>query len=368
MIKVALVHDYLNEFGGAERVLLALSEIWPEAPIYTAFCRKDSESYRRFKGKKIITSWAQKIPWFKEKLYSPLRFLAPKIWGSFEKQLADHDIVISSSSWYITKGFNDICYCHTPPRWLYGYKTSQDWQRFWLVRVYATIVGYFMRHYDFQQAQKVKYFIANSKETKRRIEKFYRRESVVIYPPIDLPHFAKGYAGAKRDYYLIVSRLVGSKGIELGVEAAKKLGFKLKIVGEGPLKIEPEKNIQVLGQVNDQELGRLYSGAKAFLALAKDEDFGITPLEAMACGTPVIAFNGGGYKETVVDPTSRKASRGAGATGLFFDDYSVKSLMQAIKKFEKMKFKQEDCFEQAKKFNKERFKQEIREFVESKLK
>ncbi|MCG2691193.1 hypothetical protein L6272_00005, partial [Microgenomates group bacterium] len=149
-MKVALIHDYLNEFGGAERVLLALAEIWPEAPIYTAFYRKGSAAYERFKDKKIITSWAQKIPFFSSKLYSPLRFLAPLIWGSFARRLADYDVVISSSSWYATKGLhpNEFCYCHTPPRWLYGYQTASDWQKYWSVRVYGLIVGHLMRHYD----------------------------------------------------------------------------------------------------------------------------------------------------------------------------------------------------------------------------
>lgn len=351
-MKVALVHDYLNEFGGAERVLSALAEIWPEAPIYTAFCKAESEAHKRFKDKTIITSWVQKVPFFSTKLYSPLRFLAPWIWNSFD--LSEYDAVISSSSWYITKGFNEICYCHTPPRWLYGYKTASDWQKYRPVKVYSAIVGYFMRHYDYTQAQKVKYFIANSEEVRRRIRKFYRRDAAVVYPPVDLPHFAKVTRGEeKQNYFLIVSRLVGGKGIELGIEAAKKLGFKLKIVGVGPLKIEPQKNIEILGQVSDEELVKLYTGAKAFLALAQDEDFGITPVEAMSCGCPVIAFNGGGYKETVIE----------GKTGLFFNEYSVKSLIRSAQRFVKMRFRREDCMKQAEKFSKARFKQEIREFV-----
>jgi len=351
-MRIALVHDYLNEFGGAERVLLALSEIWPEAPIYTAFYRKGSAAYERFKDKKIITSWVKQIPFFSSKLYSPLRFLAPKIWSSFVRRLADYDLVISSSSWYITKGLhpNEFCYCHTPPRWLYGYQTASNWQKYWPVRVYGLIIGHLLRHYDYAQAQKVKYFIANSEEVRQRIRKFYRRESTVIYPPVDLP---KPIKTKKLNYYLIVSRLVGGKGIELGIEAAKKLNLKLKIVGAGPLKIESQKNIELIGQVSDEELVKLYSGAKAFLALSKDEDFGITPVEAMSCGCPVIAFRGGGYKETVVQ----------GKTGLFFNEYSVKSLTRSLQRFEKMRFKQEDCLNQAEKFSKARFKQEIREFV-----
>jgi len=343
-MRVALVHDYLKEFGGAERVLLALAEIWPQATIYTAFYQLGSPAWQRFKHRKIIASWAQKIPFFSSWLYSPLRFLAPKIWDSFD--FSKYDLVISSSSWYITKGFNEICYCHTPPRWLYGYQTSMNWQKYWPVKVYGMIIGHFMRLYDFRQAQKVKYFIANSEEVKRRIWKFYRRESTVIYPPVDLPASAKASArqAKKLNYYLIVSRPVGGKGIELGLAAAKKYGFKLRVVGGGT--------------VSDEELVKLYSQAKAFLALSKDEDFGITPVEAMACGTPVIAYNGGGYKETVVD----------GKTGVLFNDYSVNGLWQAIKKFEAMKFKPSDCIAQAKKFSKARFKKEIKEFVASRVK
>lgn len=340
-MKIALVHDYLNEFGGAERVLLALAEIYPGAPIYTAFCRKNSPAWQRFKGKKIITSWAQVVPFFSRRLYSPLRFLAPKIWGSFN--FSQYDLVISSSSWYITKGFNEICYCHTPPRWLYGYQTASNWQKYWPVKVYGQIVGHCLRLYDFRQAQKVKHFIANSEEVKKRIWKFYRREATVIYPPVELPAAAKAMAGEeKQNYYLIVSRPVGGKGIELGIEAAKKYNFPLKVVGGGT--------------VSDEELARLYSRAKAFLALSRDEDFGITPVEAMSCGCPVVAFYGGGYKETIIE----------GKTGVFFKKYTAKALWQAMEKLNDLNYLslRQNCLSQAKKFSRERFKKEIKTFVE----
>src|SRR3989337_4076415 len=199
-MKVALVHDYLNECGGAERVLEALCEIFPKAPIYTAFYKKGSPAYLRFKSKKIITSWVQNVPFFASKLHSPLRFLAPLIWNSFD--FSQYDLVITSSSWYVTKGVvkrkttNDkrgtieICYCHTPPRYLYGYPTSINWQKYWPVRVYALLVNHFMRVYDFEAAQRVDYFIANSKEVAARIKKFYRRASKVIYPPTDVNRFS----------------------------------------------------------------------------------------------------------------------------------------------------------------------------------
>lgn len=377
-MKVVLVHDYLGEFGGAERVLLALSEIWPEAPIYTAFYR-EGQAWERFRGKDIRVSWVHYIPGFSTFLYSPLRFLAPLIWGSFVRQLADYDLVITSASWFITKGFGsgsptsprlrgatakpvEICYCHTPPRYLYGYPTSLEWPRYWPVRVYAAIVNHFMRMYDWSSAQRVDYFIANSENVRRRIQKFYRREVKVIYPPVEVPQVAR----VSREYYLVVSRIVGGKGLELAVEAANRLGFSLKVVGApagySPLYKElqkkAKKNIEFLGYVEDSELAKLYARAKAFLALARDEDFGITPVEAMLSGTPVIAYKGGGYVETVID----------GKTGVFFDDHSVQGLIGAIKKFQAARFNTIAIKKHAQKFSKERFKREILKFANSKIK
>jgi hypothetical protein len=166
-MKVALVHDYLNEFGGAERVLLALAEMYPEAPIYTAFYKMGSQAYERFSHRKIVASFAQKIPGFAGKLHSPLRFLAPLIWESFN--FDEYDVVISSASWYITKGIITrpetlhICYCHTPPRYLYGFDTSINWRKYPLVRWYAGLVNPGLREYDYLAAQRVDEFVANSK-------------------------------------------------------------------------------------------------------------------------------------------------------------------------------------------------------------
>lgn len=376
-MKVALVHDQINEYGGAERVLETLSEMYPDAPIYTAFYKKDSLAWKRFKHKKIIASWAHYIPFFATRLHSPLRFLAPWIWGSFD--FSKFDVVISSASWYVTKGVIsqqsvvgrhpiEICYCHTPPRWLYGYRTSVEWQRFWPIKLYGTIVGHFMRMYDFAASQRVDYFIANSQEVAGRIKKFYRRDATVIYPPVSLASSVQRLASSSksRDYYFIVSRIVGAKGLDLAVEAAGRLGIKLKIAGSPAGYYTEHKklaqmakgNVEFLGHVTDEELVKLFSSAKAFFALAKDEDFGITPVEAMACGTPVIAYHGGGYKETVID----------GKTGVFFKQLTVESLIDAIKKFEHMKISAEDCRKQAEKFSKDRFKREIRAFVENAIK
>ncbi len=365
-MKVAIVHDYIREFGGAERVLEVLCEMFPDAPIYTAFAVKSSDAYPHFKDRKIHESWAAVIPYF-PKLSSPLRFLTPLIWESLN--LSKYDLVISSASWYITKGFSkkegkpiEICYCHTPPRWLYGYQTSVNWQRYGIIRLYALVVGHFLRMYDYNASQRVDYFVANSNEVAQRIKKFYRRDSTVIYPPVSLPQTNKKYK--RENYYFIVTRLVGAKGLDFAVEAAKKAGFRLKIAGSAPGYYSPQndleasENVKFLGHVTDEELVDLYSKAKGFLALAKDEDFGITPVESMLCGTPVVAFNGGGYKETVVD----------GKTGILFDDYSADGLIAAIKKFEKSKFNEEEIKAHAQKFSKERFKKELLDFIEKRVK
>src|SRR4030066_1618878 len=187
-MKIALVHDYLKEYGGAEKVLKTLCEMYPKAAIYTAFSVKESTAEKEFKGKEIHESWL--APLLKiGKLYSPLRFLTPLIWGSFD--LSSYDLVITSCSWYVTRGFKlgpntkVIAYCHTPPRWLYGYETSVGFTKYWPVKVYSAIVGHFMRMYDFNSAQPIDLWIANSKNVQARIEKFYRKNSVVIYPPVD---------------------------------------------------------------------------------------------------------------------------------------------------------------------------------------
>ncbi len=364
-LKVALVHDCINEFGGAERVLLALSEIWPEAPIYTSFYNKNSSAYQRFKNKDIRTSWVQKIPGFTSgKLHSPLRFLTPWIWNSLD--FSEYDLIISSASWYITKGFKrkgeavEVCYCHTPPRWLYGYPTFVELKKYWPVRVYAAFVGHFLRLYDYQAAQRVDHFIANSKNVAGRIKKFYRRDSTVIYPPIEKLDYPDV---AKEDFYLIIGRIVGGKGFELAIKAVNQLGLKLKIAGKPAGWKQEQKrleklagdNVEFLGYVSDQKLAELYVKARGFFVLATDEDFGMTPVEAMMAGTPVIAYRGGGYLESVVE----------GKTGVFFDKPTDESLVRTIKKFEKTKFSSEECKKWAERFYKDRFKKEIKNFAHS---
>lgn len=366
-MKVAIVHDYIKEYGGAERVLSTLTEMYPDAPIYTAFRVKDSTADKEFKGKKIIESWLSPLLkiW---RLYSPLRFLAPIIWRSFD--LSEYDLVITSCSWYITRGFRVgkntrvIAYCHTPPRWLYGYDTSVGFTKYWPVKIYSAIIGYFMKIYDYKTAQEVDYFIANSNNVKNRIAKYYNRDSYVIYPPVDVEKIINSTKNIKKEgYFLIVSRLVGAKGLEFAAEISKKLNIKLKIVGESHGFADVENNIkkisggnvELLGRLKDSELYTMLAKAKCFFAFAKDEDFGMTVVEAQAAGTPVIAFNGGGFKESVID----------GVTGILINEVTEESITKAISRFENTNWEKAKLIENATKFSKEKFKNEMLQFINS---
>lgn len=403
-MKIALVHDFLKEYGGAERVLEALREMWPTAPVYTAFVdyKGLGPHAQRIKKWDIRPSWVQKN-WLVKKLHSPLRFLAPKIWKSFS--LENYDVIITSSSWFMTKGIVKskgaihICYLHSVPRYLYGYETKMNWQKHFLTRWYGNIVNHYLRMYDFKTSQEVDYFIANSMETARRIKKFYRRDSTVIYPPVELrevqsakckaPSFAKSFGRAQqiqvqnletkderlktgdKNYYLCVSRLASAKHIDVAIKAANKMKFSLYVVGKGPeekyLKSIAGQTVRFFGEVTDSQLIDLYANCKAFIFCAKDEDFGIVPVEAMGFGKPVIAYKSGGVAETVID----------GKTGVLFEELTEEGLIGAIRRYEdtlnqnkfgsgQVNILSEDCVEQAQKFAKERFVEKMRGFVEEK--
>lgn len=362
-MKIALVHDFLREYGGAERVVEAMHEIWPNAPLYTSFVdwKALGAHAHRFKDWDIRPSWVQHN-WLVRTYHSPLRFLAPKIWESFD--LSGYDVVLSSSGWFICRGVIvkkpavHVCYIHHPPRNLYGYATGSDLQKYWPVRVYAAIINFFLRQYDFNTAKKVDYFVANSCETARRVQKFYRRNSTVIYPPVDIPAIEVKQKG---EYFLSVGRLTYAKRIDLAIHACNKLKLPLKIVGKGKeeafLRSIAGPMIEFVGAVADEELGRIYEGARAFIFSALDEDFGMVPVEAMGHGVPVIALAQGGVLETVVD----------GKTGIFFNEPTEISLEGALKKFLKTKKDWSGaCLVQARKFRKERFKKELLSFVNSK--
>lgn len=362
-MRIALVHDFIKEFGGAERVLRQLANIYPEAPIYTSFVKRNSVCAKEFADRKIVESkWGFLLKHFN--LYSPLRFLAPLVWRSLD--LSGYDLVITSCSSFFARGFRVkknaivVAYCHTPPRFLYGFETSINLQRFWIVRVYAVIVNHFLRLFDFWSSKRVDYWIANSENVKKRIWKYYRREAVVVYPPVRVAEIIEKSRGLKKeDYFLIVSRLVGAKGIVEAAVALKRLGYKLKISGEAvgfsivKKQLQKIKGVELLGRVSDLMLPELYAKARGFIALARDEDFGVTPVEAMASGTPVIAFNGGGFKESVID----------GETGVLVDNTDEKTLELAIARLVEKKWQKEVLQSRARKFSEERFVVEIKKVV-----
>lgn len=366
-LKVVLVHDYLKEYGGAERVVEALHEIFPEAPIYTAYYDPKGlgPHAERLKSWDIRTSWLQKIPGA-GRLLSPFRIFAPKIFESFD--LSEYDVVISSCNIYFAKavkvkpGAIHISYIHTPPRYLYGYATSFNYKKSWWKRIGAEIANHFLRIVDFETSQKPDILVANSQNVAERIKKFYRREAVVIYPPVELRIKNDELRIKEREYYLSLSRLWKGKGVDVVVRAATKLNLPLKVAGTGPelenLKKIAGKNVEFLGQVSDSERIKLYAEAKALILAAEDEDFGITAVEAQAAGTPVIALKSGGYLETVIE----------GETGEFFDEPTPGSLMKILEKFDPKKYKPEDCIKQTEKFSQKRFKEQILELVDGNFK
>lgn len=385
-MKVALVHDYLIGFGGAERVLAAFCRMFPDAPIYTAIANKRFiKSVPEFSKAKIIASWFAKLP-YAQKLLSPLRFLIPLIWGSFN--FSKYDLVIVSSAAMIPRGVltkpptKTIAYVHTPPRNLYGYEAGSLWQKYKLVRIYGGIINHFLRFYDFTTAQKPDILIANSRFTAARIKKFWRRDSTIAYPPISgwrerrASHRAPGprIAGeavgwdelasgpGKKEFYLSVGRLMYAKRVDLIVKTFNQLKKPLIIIGEGEMKNELQKlnknpHTFFAGFVKDENLSWFYQNAKAFIFAAKDEDFGIVPVEAQSSGLPIVAHASGGTLETVIE----------GKTGTFFKDHTVKSLTQAISRLDKYllqgKIKPEACRKNAKQFSEGKFKKAILEVV-----
>jgi glycosyltransferase involved in cell wall biosynthesis len=370
-MKVALVHDYIKEFGGAEKVLETLHEIFPKAPIYTTvYLPKYLGPHReRFEKYDIRTSFLQHIP-FTGKFISMYRFFASEIFKAMD--LSKYDLVITSAagtysspnSVTIGKNTKLLCYCHTPPRYLYGYLTPNDWNKNIFRKILLTlgkIPMHFIRIVDFYAAQKVDLFIANSQEVKRRIEKFYRKNAIVINPPIETPTLKEKPISIKnRGYFIAGGRLARAKRVDLAVMVATKMGLPLKVFGRefarygNELKQLAGPTVEFLGEIKDEEKEKLFSGARAYLSPSIDEDFGMLNVEMMAYGTPVIAHRSGGTLETIDE----------GKTGLLFDEATVKSLEQAIKKFEKMEFNPAVIISHAQKYSKERFIKEIKKVVE----
>lgn len=367
-MKIALVHDHLNQYGGAERVLLALSEIFPEAPIYTLIY-DEKKLGELFKGKDIRTSFIQRAPFNIGKRF--FKFFLPLMPQAVETfDLDEFDLVISSSSAFckgvITKtNTKHICYCHTPTRYLWddthSYVADLRLPKIFKIFIRSSLSK--IREWDYLASQRVDCFIANSKFVQNRISKFYRKESEIIYPPVDSYNKEPLATEGLGDYFLIVSRLRPYKKVDLAIQTFNELNkefgdkYKLKIIGTGEYEYELKKmvvgdNVEFLGFKNDDDRNHYVSKCLAFIN-PQEEDFGITPVEAMMTGRPVIAFKKGGAIETVVD----------NVTGIFFEKQTIKDLKDAILKFDKTKFDSKTIQEHANKFSKEEFKRKILELT-----
>jgi glycosyltransferase involved in cell wall biosynthesis len=362
-VKVALVHDWLTGRRGGEKVLEVLAEVFPHATIFTLFHFPGSQA-KVIEEMKIKTSFIQMFPFLKKKYryYLPFFPLAVELFN-----LQEYELIISSSH-CVAKGVIPrpdalhICYVHTPMRYAWNqYFPYFEYQKLPLLYRYLIppVINY-LRLWDESSSHRVDYFIANSYNVAQRIRKYYRRKAEVIHPPVDTDFFQPAENG-KENYYLIVSALVPYKRIDLAIEAFNIIGEPLKIIGVGPeykkLKKMAKSNIEFLRDISDDELLKLYQNARAFI-LPGEEDFGIAPLEAQACGIPVIAYNKGGAKETVVPEE----------TGVFFTELTVKDLLQALDKCNKLNFNKFKIRENAMRFSREKFKKKIKNFIEKKYK
>jgi glycosyltransferase involved in cell wall biosynthesis len=357
-LKVALVHDYLNQYGGAERVLEELHALFPTAPVYTSMYsdEKMSQTIRRLD---VRTSFMQRLPMVTRN-HQPFLLLYPLAFESFD--FSDFDVVISNSSAFCKgvmtpPGTLHICYCLTPMRWVWNYHAYVDRERLgFLARMVLPAAISQLRAWDVATAQNVDRFLAISSAVGARIRKYYRRDSAVIYPPVNCDAFQLPPARAD-DYYLVVSRLIPYKRIDLAIDAFNRLGMRLKIVGSGgrnlaELRSRAGRNIEFVGRVSDAELKQLYAGCRA-LVFPGEEDFGIAPLEANASGRPVIAYAGGGALDTVVD----------GRTGVLFERQEVSCLTSAIRRVEDTAWDADVLRRHARKFDRQVFREQFLRFV-----
>jgi glycosyltransferase involved in cell wall biosynthesis len=366
-MRVALIHDHLAQDGGAEKVLKVLAEMFPDAPIYTLLSEKDNVD-KYFKNRHIETSIIQRLPGGVSHYQWYLLFM-PIAVEFFD--LREYDLVISDTSSFAkgvitTPDCLHICYCHTPTRYLWSdthqYINELKYNK-WFKKVISMVLNS-IRLWDRAAADRVDLFIANSKTVQKRITKYYRRESVVIYPPVETDRFkVTDLSGQKPadQYFLAGCRLAPYKRIDMVVSAFKKLGsdYKLKIFGDG-VDLERLKeiaaeapNIEFLGRVTEEEKARLFSEAQAFIN-PQEEDFGITVVESMASGRPVIAYRKGGATETIIE----------GKTGLFFDEQTDEALLETVKGFRAEDFDPTEIREHAEKFSVANFQNKINRFIE----
>ena len=367
-MKVALVHDHLAQDGGAEKVLKIFAEMFPEAPIYTLLCEQENVD-KYYKNRKIDTSIIQRLPGGVKhyQWYMPFMPMAVEFFD-----LSAYDLVLSDSSSFakgvITKPETlHIDYCHTPTRYVWSdthqYINELKYNKFFK-KIISLMLNY-IRVWDRQAADRVDLFIANSKTVQKRIKKYYKSDSTLIYPPVDTEKYSltSDLIDNKlraEGYFLIGCRLAPYKRVDIVIGAFKEMPEKkLKIFGSGVDMKRLQKlaagaaNIEFLGRVEDDDLAKLYRNAQAFIH-PQEEDFGISPVEAMACGCPVIAYHKGGAAETIIE----------GQTGIFFDEQKKDAIIAAVKAFRRQDFNEKEVRAQAEKFSTAEFKKKIKEFID----
>jgi len=348
--KVAIVHDWLTSFGGAERCLILLHQLFPTAPIYT-LVHQQQLTPPELSDAHIITSSLQKLPGATTNWQ---RFLPAMPYAIEQFDLREYQLIISSCH-AVAKGVlthsrqRHICYCYTPIRYiwdLYHVYLEQTRLSSFADRVFR-LTAHYLRQWDFSAAQRVDKLLAISKTVQDRIRQHYCREAPVVYPPVDTEFFVPDPAG-QRDYYLVVSRFVPYKRVDLVIDCFKYRDEKLLIVGEGPLakrlRRMASRNVDFLGAVTDEELLILYQNCRALIFPA-EEDFGLTPVECMACGRPVVSLGYGGASESVVDDV----------TGVHFSEQTPQALDTALDRFSNKELDPSSCRRQACKFDQQVF-------------
>lgn len=358
-MRVALIHDYLNQYGGAERVLEAFTEIYPSASIYTLVYAPAKLPSGFFSDKKIKSSFLQKVPLAKSH-HRIFPLLMPLAIERFD--LSDYDLILSDSASFakgiITKPETlHVCYCHTPPRyaWDDSHKYIKEFAMPRLAKIFVPIFMNYIRLWDREASMRVDEFICNSKFVAQRVKKYYKRKAKIIYPPVDTKKFSLG--NRISNYFLMVGRLLTYKRFDIAIKAFNKLELPLKIIGDGSERKKLEKlankNIEFLGELHDKDLEKYYQNCQAFI-FPQEEDFGLVAIEAMACGRPVIAYKAGGALESIKE----------GETGLFFDEQTTESLIRAVGDFNPQKFNSQKIHNHALKFDKEIFKKKIKDFID----
>jgi glycosyltransferase involved in cell wall biosynthesis len=358
-MKVAIVHYWLVGMRGGEKVLECLCELYPDADIYTLVMDRSKLSSTIAKHK-ITTSFLQKLGG--RHFYQKLLPLMPPALEAFD--LSGYDLILSSEAGP-AKGIVPppdsvhICYCHSPMRYIWDLYPEYYKRSGWLGRLALTLTSSWLRAWDVTTSLRVDHFIANSAFVAKRIEKYYRRESTVIHPPVDLARFA--LSGTVGDYYLCAGQITPYKRVDLAIEACKRLGRRLVIIGSGAtseMRRRAGENVTFLDKVDDETMARYFSQCRALL-FPGVEDFGIVPLEVMASGRPVIAYRRGGALETVAE----------GRTGVFFDRQTVESLVQAITDFETRidDFDPVALREHAEGWNRATFKARLSAFISDRL-